>query len=89
MPDTELPAITDVLTAAQCRRTAESIAAQQEPDGALPWFSGGHTDPWDHLENAMALTAAGLLDQARAAYAWSERTQYPDGSWPRQFRAGR
>ncbi|MBF6173286.1 prenyltransferase [Nocardia blacklockiae] len=86
MPD--LPAVPGVLTAAQCRRTAESIAAQQEPDGALPWFAGGHTDPWDHVESAMALTAAGLLTEARAAYAWSARTQRADGSWPAQFRAG-
>ncbi len=75
-----------MLTADQCLRTAESIAAQQEPSGALPWFTGGHTDPWDHIENAMALTVTGLLREARAAYAWSARTQRPDGSWPRQFR---
>ena len=88
MPRPELPAIPGLVTAKQIRRTAESIAAQQESDGALPWFAGGHTDPWDHIENAMALTAAGLLSQARAAYAWSARTQRPDGSWPKQFRGG-
>ncbi|MFF3568002.1 prenyltransferase [Nocardia jiangxiensis] len=88
MAASELPSIAGVLTADQIRRTAESIAAQQESDGALPWFTGGHTDPWDHLENAMALTSAGLLDAAHAAYAWSERTQRPDGSWPSEFRAG-
>ena len=37
----------------------------------MPWFTGGHTDPWDHVENAMALTVAGLRDAARAAYEWS------------------
>nr|WP_221333146.1 prenyltransferase [Nocardia transvalensis] len=76
------------MTAAQCRRTAESIAAEQESDGAIPWFSGGHTDPWDHIESAMALTVAGLPDRARAAYEWSAATQRADGSWPAQFRAG-
>ncbi|WP_024801012.1 prenyltransferase [Nocardia sp. BMG51109] len=86
MPD--LPAVPGILTAAQCRQTAESIAAEQESDGALPWFGGGHTEPWDHVENAMALTVTGLLDEARAAYEWSARTQRPDGSWPLQFRAG-
>ncbi|MFJ1458741.1 prenyltransferase [Nocardia sp. N2S4-5] len=86
MPD--LPAVPGVLTAAQCRQTGESIAAAQESDGALPWFTGGHTDPWDHVESAMALTATGLLTEARAAYEWSARTQRPDGSWPSQFRAG-
>ena len=36
----------------------------------------------------MALTAAGLLEPARAAFEWSRRTQRPDGSWPIQLRAG-
>lgn len=36
----------------------------------------------------MALTTAGLLEPARAAFDWSRRTQRPDGSWPIQFRAG-
>ncbi|OBK15873.1 prenyltransferase [Mycobacterium asiaticum] len=82
------PAVAGVLTPEQCRQTALSIAAAQEPSGALPWFAGGHTDPWDHVESAMALTAAGLQEPARAAYEWSRRTQRPDGSWPIQLRAG-
>lgn len=77
-----------MLTAEQCRQTALSIVAAQESSGAIPWFDGGHTDPWDHVECAMALTTAGLLDPARAAFDWSRRTQRPDGSWPIQFRAG-
>jgi len=40
------------------------------------------------VECAMALTAAGQLEPARAAFEWSRRTQRPDGSWPIQFRAG-
>ena len=82
------PAVPGVLTLEQCRQTALSIAAAQEPTGAIPWFEGGHTDPWDHIECAMALTTAGLLEPARAAFDWSRRTQRPDGSWPIQFRAG-
>lgn len=54
-----------VLTPEQCLQTARSIAATQESSGALPWFDGGHTDPWDHVENAMALTVAGLIEPAR------------------------
>ena len=49
---------------------------------------GGHTDPWDHVEAAMALTAAGLLEPARAAFDWCRTTQRPDGSWPIQLRNG-
>ncbi|WP_297773892.1 prenyltransferase, partial [Mycobacterium sp.] len=88
MHRSNLPAVAGVLTPEQCRQTALSIAAAQESSGAIPWFDGGHTDPWDHVECAMALTAAGLLEPARAAFDWSRRTQRSDGSWPIQFRAG-
>src|ERR1700751_248102 len=84
----DLPSVPGVLTQEQCRQTATSIAAAQESSGAIPWFTGGHTDPWDHLECAMALTAAGLLEPEQAAFDWSRRTQRPDGSWPIQIRAG-
>ena len=84
----EIPSVPGVLTPEQCRQTAESIAATQESTGALPWFVGGHTDPWDHVENAMALTAAGLWDPARAAFDWCREQQRADGSWPIQLRSG-
>jgi hypothetical protein len=77
-----------VLTPAQCRQTAVSITATQEASGAIPWFDGGHTDPWDHVECAMALTVAGLLEPARAAFDWCRTVQRPDGSWPIQLRNG-
>ncbi|MDO3645957.1 prenyltransferase [Nocardia mangyaensis] len=88
MRPTDLPVVPGVLSARELRRTAESIAAAQEPDGAIPWFTGGHTDPWDHIESAMALTVAGLWDEARDAYIWSAKSQRDDGSWPMQLRAG-
>ncbi|MEU4311718.1 prenyltransferase [Nocardia sp. NPDC024068] len=88
MPPVDLPSVPSVLTRRQCLQTAQSIAAVQDPDGAIPWFPGGHTDPWDHIESAMALTVAGLRDEAVAAYMWSARTQRADGSWPMQFRDG-
>ena len=84
----DVPGVPGVLTPAQCRQTAQSIAATQESSGAIPWFDGGHTDPWDHVENAMALTAAGLLEPARAAFDWCRTTQRSDGSWPIQLRNG-
>ncbi|MGE0215533.1 prenyltransferase [Mycolicibacterium sp.] len=84
----DVPSVPGVFTADQCLQTARSIAATQEPTGAIPWSVGGHTDPWDHIENAMALTAAGLLEPARAAFEWSRRTQRPEGSWPIQLRNG-
>lgn len=84
----EIPGVAGVLTPAQCRQTAVSIAETQESSGAIPWSVGGHTDPWDHVENAMALTVAGLLEPARAAFDWCRTAQRPDGSWPIQLRNG-
>jgi len=75
-----------VLSAQECLRTGHAIADMQEPSGAIPWFPGGHTDPWDHIESAMALTVTGLREEAEAAFEWSRRTQRADGSWPMQFR---
>ena len=46
-------------------------------------FTGGHLDPWDHVESAMALSAAGLTGEAARAYAYCANTQRPDGSWRR------
>ena len=83
-----VPAISGVLTPAQCRQTAESIATIQLTSGEIPWSLSGHTDPWDHVECAMALTAAGLVDQAHAAYEWSRTQQRSDGSWAIQYRRG-
>lgn len=84
----EVPGVPGVLTPDQCLLTARCIAETQESDGALPWFAGGHTDPWDHVENAMALSAAGLIEPARAAFEWCRTTQRTDGSWPIQIRRG-
>ncbi|MGV9799993.1 prenyltransferase [Mycobacterium sp. NPDC003449] len=77
-----------VLAPEACLQTARSIASTQEASGALPWFDGGHTDPWDHVENAMALTVAGLIEPARAAFDWCRTVQRADGSWPIQLRRG-
>jgi len=82
------PGVAGILSPQQCRQTAESIAAVQLRSGEIPWSDGGHTDPWDHVECAMALTAAGLFEESRAAYEWSRREQRPDGSWAIQYRRG-
>ncbi|MHB2023456.1 MAG: prenyltransferase [Mycobacteriales bacterium] len=82
------PELAGVLPAASVAATAASIAAVQEPSGAIPWFPGGHVDPWDHVECAMALAATGSLDAARRAYRYAARSQRPDGSWPCRVRGG-
>ncbi len=84
----EVPALPGLLDAEAVLATARAIAAVQEPSGAIPWFPGGHTDPWDHVECAMALSAAGLRHEAVGAYEWLRRTQRPDGTWPSRVRAG-
>jgi hypothetical protein len=85
----DVPAVPGVLAADDVLRTGRSIARAQEFSGAIPWFTGGHLDPWDHVEAAMALSATGLLAEAEAAYDWSRRTQRADGSWPIKLTDGR
>lgn len=84
----EVPGVPGVIAPAQCRQTAEAIADVQLRSGEIPWSAHGHTDPWDHVECAMALTVAGLTQQARAAFEWCRREQRPDGSWAMQYRRG-
>jgi len=80
--------MTAVLTWDDVARTARSIASMQEPDGAIPWTVGEHTDVWNHVEAAMALVVGGQIEAAERAYDWCVRTQRPDGSWPMKFVAG-
>jgi hypothetical protein len=68
--------------------TVDSIAAVQQGDGMIPWFPGGHGDPWNHVEAAMALDAGGRRDAAEAAYAWLAASQRRDGAWHQYYRAG-
>lgn len=63
------------------RATVEFILSSQQPDGSIPWFVGGHADPWDHVEAAMGLSIGGEFHAAERAYNWLRDTQLPDGSW--------
>jgi len=60
---------------------ADFIAQTQLPSGAIPWFTGGITDPWDHIEGAIALDLANRHEEAVKAYRWSRNIQNDDGSW--------
>jgi hypothetical protein len=83
-----LPELPGVLTGEQVRATVASIAAEQDADGALPWFRDGQLDPWDSVEAAMALDIGGEHDRACAAYRWLAGRQRPDGSWAAEYRGG-
>jgi hypothetical protein len=60
---------------------ADFIISQQLPSGAIPWYQGGITDPWDHVECAMSLDFSGRFNEASLAYKWMRDNQNPDGSW--------
>ncbi|MDY6892775.1 MAG: hypothetical protein SVO26_03545 [Chloroflexota bacterium] len=60
---------------------ADFIIDNQLPSGAIPWYHGTITDPWDHIEGAIALDLTGRFKEAAAAYKWSRDMQNPDGSW--------
>jgi hypothetical protein len=77
-----LPALPGVLEPAAVCATAASIVRAQERSGAIPWFAGGHVDPWDHVECAMALLVGGEPAAAERAYRWLVESQRADGSWP-------
>ncbi len=76
-----IPEVADVLSAEEVRETAEYLAELQQPSGLIPWFPGGHCDPWNHVESAMALDVAGMHRPAEAAYEWLADVQRPNGSW--------
>jgi hypothetical protein len=80
--------LTGVLTWAQVEESAAAIAAMQEPDGAIPWTVGEHTDVWNHVESAMALLVGGQVEAAERAYDWALSMQRADGSWPMKIVAG-
>jgi hypothetical protein len=83
-----LPYVDGILSAAQVARTAASIAAMQEPSGAIPWTPGEHVDIWNHVEGAMALLVGGQVEAAEKAYAWVPTMQRDDGSWPMKIVGG-
>jgi hypothetical protein len=85
---TEHLVLPGVLTHEQAAETVGALLALQREDGAIPWFRGHHLDPWDHIEAAMALDAAGEHGAAGRAYAWLRRHQNPDGSWYAAYHDG-
>jgi hypothetical protein len=81
-----VPSLEGVVTADEVRETAGQLASLQLPNGMIQWFPGGHSDPWNHIESAMALDIAGLHKEAEHAYEWLADIQRSDGSWHNYYR---
>ena len=84
---TLIPTVPGLLSAADVEATAGSIVDQQQSDGLILWFPGGHADPWNHIEAAMALALGGRRVEAERAYQWLIDSQRPDGSWHHYYLA--
>lgn len=78
-----------IITADELATTVDSIVAWQLADGMIPWFPGGHADPWNHVEAAMALTVGGRRREAQLAFDWLIARQRADGAWHQYYVADR
>ena len=78
-----------MLSRAELDATVDSIVEVQLPNGMIPWFPGGHADPWNHVEAAMALAIGDRRAEAERAYEWLQSIQRPDGSWHQYYLADR
>ncbi|MFO7279271.1 MAG: terpene cyclase/mutase family protein [Thermoanaerobacterales bacterium] len=74
-----------IATASELQQTVDAIAEWQLPSGMIPWFPGGHADPWNHVEAAMALTLGDRHAEAEKAFQWLVDMQRPDGSWHQYY----
>ena len=77
-----------LVSATDLHATLDGIAEWQLPSGMIPWFPGGHADPWNHVEAAMALDVGGRHAEADRAYEWLVDLQRDDGSWHQYYIAG-
>ncbi len=73
------------LTDEQISQTADAIIDWQLPNGMIPWFPGGHADPWNHIEAAMAIATAGRTSEAERGYDWLVGLQHDHGGWHQYY----
>jgi hypothetical protein len=88
MSGPQAPGVEGILTGAEVQATVDAIAEWQLPSGMVPWVPGGHADPWNHTEAAMALALGGRISEAERAYDWLVGLQRPDGSWHQYYVEG-
>lgn len=79
--------VAGLLSPAEIGATADGIAGCQLDSGLILWFPGGHADPWNHVECAMALDVVGHRAAAERAYDFLAGAQRPDGAWHRYYTA--
>ena len=82
-----IPEVPGLLTADDLCLSGQTIADLQLASGMIEWFPGGHADPWNHVETAMALTTVGLVSEAERAYQWLIDVQLPNGGWHNYYLA--
>ena len=82
------PSVEGIITSQALEETGATIAELQLRNGMIEWFPGGHADPWNHVESAMALSTIGMVAEAEAAYQWLVDQPRPDGSWHNYYVAG-
>ncbi len=80
-----VPSVPGTITDVQVAATAAAIADWQHDDGMIPWIPGGHCDPWNHVEAAMALAVTGFRAEAELAFDWLVGRQRPDGAWHQYY----
>lgn len=85
---TRIPDLPGVLSADEVVASAQHLASLQTASGMIPWWDGGHCDPWNHVEAAMALDVAGFHAEAERAYEWLADIQRGDGSWHNYYLPG-
>jgi len=73
--------VSPVLYRYELSRTVDWIASLQLPNGMIPWFAGGHADPWNHVEATMALCLAGRMKEVDRAFDWLMANQLEIGAW--------
>jgi hypothetical protein len=69
-----LSGVPGLLSGEQLARTPPPRVAAGAERRSDPLVPGGHCDPWNHVEAAMALTVTGYVDEAKAAYRWLANT---------------
>ncbi len=74
-----------VVPAESLLATVDHIADIQLPSGMVPWFPGGHADPWNHNEALMALSLGGRRAAAERGFDWLRSMQRPDGAWHQYY----